>query len=140
MNQRIIHKLVRTEDIVVPTLFKPVQFNVLKKLDAGKKLTENEKRYLRGKMKDKLNMLARFTAGKEERRDYIMFLDNLDSYYITGLEALKHNGFGWYFKPKITEVINTKIEGKVSISNKTLRFIRVKSIKNSKFSVDKRQD
>jgi len=138
MNQRIIHKLVRTEDIVVPTLFKPVQFNVLKKLDAGKKLTENEKRYLRGKMKDKLNMLARFTAGKEERRDYIMFLDNLDSYYITGLEALKHNGFGWYFKPKITEVINTKIEGKVSISNKTLRFIRVKSIKNSKFSVDKK--
>ena len=60
------------------------------------------------------------------------------SYYITGLEALKHNGFGWYFKPKLIEVINTKIEGKIRISNKTLKLIRVKSIRNSKFSIDKK--
>ncbi|MBU1205033.1 MAG: hypothetical protein KKE93_03945 [Nanoarchaeota archaeon] len=138
MSQMLIHKLVRMEDIVVPTLFKPVQFNVLKKLDTGMKLTENEKRYLRGKMRDKLNMLAGFTSCREERMSYLMFLDNLESYYITGLEALKHNGFGWYFKPKIIEIINTKIEGKVNIPNKTLKFIRVKSIKNSKFSLDKK--
>jgi len=89
-------------------------------------------------MRDKLNMLAGFTSGREERMDDLMFLDNLESYYITGLEALKYNGFGWYFKPKIIEIINTKIDGKVNISNKTLKFIRVKSIKNSKFSVDKK--
>lgn len=138
MSQMLIHKLVRMENLVVPTLFKPVQFNILKKLDTGMKLTENEKRYLRGKMRDKLNMLAGFTAGIGERMDDLTFLDNLESYYITGLEALKYNGFGWYFKPKIIEIINTKIEGKFNILNKTLKFIRVKSIKNSKFSVDKK--
>ena len=139
MRQILIQKLVEMEDLIVPTLFKPVQFNILKKLDKGKKLTENEKRYLRGKMKNKLNILSRFMADRfEEARDHIVFLDSLGSYYITGLEALKHNGFGWYFKPKIIEVINTKIQGKVSISNKTLKLIRVKSIKNSKFSIDKK--
>ena len=139
MEQKLIQELVRMEDLLVPTLFKPVQFNILKKLNAGKKLTENEKRYLRGKMKAKLGALAGFRAGRtEEASSYVMFLDSLGSYYITGLEALKHNGFGWYFKPKIIEVINTKIEGKASISDKTLKFIRVKSIKNSKLLIDKR--
>ncbi len=139
MRQILIQKLVEMEDTVVPTLFKPVQFNILKKLDKGKKLTENEKRYLRGKMKNKLNLLSRFMAAKmEEAGDYVVFLDSLGSYYITGLDALKHNGFGWYFKPKIIEIINTKIQGKVSISNKTLKLIRVKSIKNSRFSIDQK--
>jgi hypothetical protein len=139
MNSLLIKKLVEMEDLVVPTLFKPVQFNILKKLRAGKKLNENEKRYLRGKMKGKLSILNKFMASKgEEVNGYAVFLDSLGSYYITGLEALKHNGFGWYFKTKIIEVINTKIEGKVSISNKTLKLIRVKSIKNSKFLIDKK--
>jgi hypothetical protein len=139
MNQMLIQKLVEMEDLIVPTLFKPVQFNILKKLNDGRKLTENEKRYLRGKMKDKLSLLNRFMAGKvEEVNGYTVFLDTLGSYYITGLEALKHNGFGWYFKTKKIEVINTKIGGKVIISNKTIKLIRVKSIKNSKFLIDKK--
>ena len=50
-NQQLIRKLVNFEEVVVPTLFKPVQFNIIKKLNTGKKLTENEKRYLRGNMR-----------------------------------------------------------------------------------------
>src|SRR3989338_1603062 len=139
MYQRLIQKLVAMEDLVAPALFKPVQFTILRKLNASRKLTENEKRYLRGKMKTKLYILAKLMDGEAEKtNEYAVFLSSLGSYYITGLEALKHNGFGWYFKPKIIEVINTKIEGKVSISDKTLRLIRAKSIRNSQFSIDKK--
>jgi len=56
-NQQLIRKLADSEEVIVPTLFKPVQFNIIKKLNAGKKLTENEKRYLRGNMRKKLNVL-----------------------------------------------------------------------------------
>lgn len=127
------------EDLVVPILFKPVQFNILKKLNVGKKLNENEKRYLRGKMKDKLCLLNKFiSGGYEETKDYSPFLNSLGSYYITGLEALKHDGYGWYFDTKVIEVINTKIEGRLRIGNKTLKLIRVKSITQSNYKIDKR--
>jgi len=139
MLQALIQKIAQMEEVVVPTLFKPGQFNIIKKLSLGKKLNENEKRYLRGKMKNKLAILAKFMTGMlEEEQDYKFLLNHLDSYYITGLEALKHNGFGWYFKTKIIEVINTKVDGKVMISGKTLKLIRVKSVRNSKFSIDKK--
>lgn len=139
MNQILIRKIVEMEDLVVPTLFKPVQFNILKKLDKGKKLNENEKRYLRGKMKDKLNLLNIFISGKDMGlKEYIVFLDSLCSYYITGLEALKHNGFGWYFTTKIIEVINTKIKGKLRIGDKTFKLIRVKSISYSTYEIDRK--
>lgn len=127
------------EDLIVPTLFKPVQFNILKKLDIGKELTDNEKRYLRGKMRGKLNILKRcMDSSIEGISEYNVFLGSLESYYITGLEALKHNGFGWYFESKIIEIINTKIEGKLSIAHKTVKFFRVKSIEKSKYSIDKK--
>jgi len=139
MNQILIRKIVEMEDLVVPTLFKPVQFSILKKLDLGKKLDENEKRYLRGKMKEKLNLINMLLASKnQEIEDYIVFLDSLGSYYITGLEALKHNGFGWYFDVKVIEVINTKIEGKLRIGDKTFKLVRAKSITNSTYDVDKK--
>ena len=139
MNQRFLQKLVDMESFVVPTLFKPGQFAILKKLTTGRPLTENEKRYLRGRMKLKLELLMRLlTSEKERTDDYILFLQSLHSYYITGLEALKHNGFGWYFVPKIIEVITTQIDGKINIADKTLRFIRVKSIKNSIYSFDEK--
>ena len=54
--------------------------------------------------------------------------NRIKSYYITGLEALKHNGFGWYFNPKIVEVINTKIERRFVLGRKKIVFIKVKSI------------
>ena len=138
VNQQLIKKLVNFEDIVVPTLFKPIQFNILKKLNVGKKLNDNEKRYLRGKMKEKLYLLEELESKEETSNTLNVFLNSVSSYYVTGLEALKHNGYGWYFQPKVIEVINTKIEGRVRIGNNMLKLIRVKSIENSKYMVDKK--
>src|SRR3989344_3560391 len=135
MNQKIIQKLVNQEDLVVPTLYKQVQFNIIKKLSKGKKLNENEKRYLRGNIKKKLQIIENLNIEIED--EYISFLNNLNTYYITGLEALKYNGYGWYFKTKIIEIINTKIQGKLIFPDKILKLIRVKSITNSKITVDK---
>lgn len=137
VNQGLIQLLVKEEDLVVPTLFKPVQFNVIKKIAKCKKLTENEKRYLRGKMKEKFRTLNELVSIRHERDEYTNFLNALSSYYITGLTALKHNGYGWYYEPKVIEVINTKIEGKLALKNVTLKFIRIKSISNSKRVTDK---
>jgi hypothetical protein len=137
-NQQLIRKLVNFEEVVVPTLFKPVQFNIIKKLNTGKKLTENEKRYLRGNMRKKLNLLEEL-ENKEGLSNSVNFLLNsISSYYITGLEALRHNGYGWYFEPKVIEVINTKIEGNIKIGGKMLKFIRIKSIENSSYIVDEK--
>lgn len=133
-SQQLIRKLAESEEAVVPALFKPGQFNIIKKMNAGKKLTENEKRYLRGKMGKKLTALEGLES-KEEANESAM-LDSIGSYYITGLEALRHNGYGWYFKAKVIEVINMRIEGNVRISGNIFKFIRVKSIENSKYAVD----
>ena len=69
--------------------------------------------------------------------EYSIMLNNIGSYYITGLEALKHNGYGWYYEPKIIEIINTKIEGRLALKSKNVKFIRVKSISNSRITIDK---
>jgi len=137
MNSQLLHWMAERESIVVPTLFKPVQFEVLKKIDQARKLNDNEKRYLRGKIKDKLNVLDKVIQQGREDIGLRAFLNTLNSYYITGLEALKHNGYGWYFDPKIIEVINTKVEGKITVGSQTLKLIRVKSIKNSDIHKDK---
>ena len=137
-NQQLIRKLVNFEEVVVPTLFKPVQFNIIKKLNTGKKLTENEKRYLRGNMRKKLNLLEELENKEGLSNSANLLLNSISSYCITGLEALRHNGYGWYFEPKVIEVINTKIEGNVKIVGKTLKFIRVKSIRNSSYIVDEK--
>src|SRR3989338_7380295 len=125
-NQQLIRKLADSEEVIVPTLFKPVQFNIIKKLNAGKKLTGNEKRYLRGNMRKKLNVLEELEEKGITTNSVSILLSSISSYYITGLEALRHNGYGWYFEPKIIEIINTKIEGNIRIGNKTLKLIRVK--------------
>ncbi len=135
MNQELIARLVDMEGEVVPILFKPVQFNIIKKLETGKKLTDNEKRYLRGKMGKKLQVIEEIAS--KERETYGVFLNSLRSYYITGLEALKHNGYGWYFDTKIIEVINTNIEGRLRIGNKTFKLIRAKSLRKSDYKRDK---
>jgi hypothetical protein len=136
VDQQLIHTIVREEDTLVPTLFKPGQFKILQKLDQGKSLTENEQRYLRGNMKRKLQALQKI-MNIENKDELHELLGPLGSYYITGLAALKHNGYGWFYEPKVIEVINTKIEGKVALPGKTLKFIRVKSISKSKIMVDK---
>ena len=136
-NQQLIRKLADSEEVIVPTLFKPVQFNIIKKLNTGKKLTENEKRYLRGNMKKKLIALVELNNKEEINNSVGMFLNSIGSYYITGLEALKHNGYGWYFETKVVEVINTRIRGTVRIADNIFKFIRVKSIESSKYLIDK---
>lgn len=137
-NQQLIRKLADSEEVVVPTLFKPVQFNIIKKMNAGKKLTDNEKRYLRGKLGEKLIALEELESKEQTNGSASILLNSISSYYITGLEALKHNGYGWYFETKATEVMNTRIEGAVRISGNLFKFIRVKSIENGKFSIDKK--
>lgn len=136
-NQQLIRTLVKIEDKAVPTLFKPVQFNVIKKIDKNKRLNENEKRYLRGKMQKKFTVLQELLEESFAQDEVSVFLNSIGSYYITGLEALKHNGFGWFYEPKIMEIINTKIEGKLALKSITVKLIRVKSISNSKTTIDK---
>ncbi|MBI5065632.1 hypothetical protein HZA97_05330 [Candidatus Woesearchaeota archaeon] len=135
-NRQLAQKLLRKENLVVPILFKPIQFRVINKLFRGEKLSENEKRYLRGKIKKKLQALNELTLD-ETHDEFTNLLNNISSYYITGLDALKHNGYGWYYEPKFIEIINTKIEGIMNFGSTKIRFIRVKSVKNSKISVDK---
>ncbi|MBI1935867.1 hypothetical protein HYS31_05490 [Candidatus Woesearchaeota archaeon] len=137
-SQQLIRKLADSEELVVPTLFKPMQFNIIKKMNAGNNLTENEKRYLRGNMRKKLTALEELESKQEPAENIRIILDSIGSYYITGLEALKHNGYGWYFEPKVIEVINTRVEGIMRIAVHTLKFIRVKSIEKSKYFVDKK--
>lgn len=137
-NQQLIRKLADSEEVVVPTLFKPVQFNIIKKMNAGKKLTDNEKRYLRGKLGEKLIALEELESREQANGSASILLDSIGSYYITGLEALKHNGYGWYFETKAIEVMNTRIQGAVRISGNLFKFIRVKSIENRKYSIDKK--
>jgi len=137
MQQELISKLGEMESVIVPTLFKPVQFRIINKLKLGLSLSENEKRYLRGNMKRKIEAIKKIIIKEENQEEYIAFLKSIGSYYITGLDALKHNGYGWYFDTKIVEVINTKIKGRLKIGSKTLKLIRVKSITNSKCKVDK---
>lgn len=137
-NQQLIRKLAESEELVVPTIFKPVQFSIIKKINAGKKLTENEKRYLRGKMGKKLIALEQLESKQLQIENLNIILNSIGSYYITGLEALKHNGFGWYFEPKAIEVMNTRIEGTLRVAGAILKFIRIKSIEKSEYLVDKK--
>lgn len=137
-NLQLIRKLAESEELVVPALFKPVQFNIIKKMNSNKKLTENEKRYLRGKMGKKLIALEELESKQAPAESLTIFLNSVGSYYITGLGALKHNGYGWYYEPKSVEVINTKIWGSLKISGTTFKFIRVKSMEKSEYLIDKK--
>ncbi|MBI4918442.1 hypothetical protein HY837_00810 [archaeon] len=132
VNLQLIRKIIESEDVIVPVLFKPVQFNILKKLDKNYKLTDNEKRYLRGKMHKKIIALEKLMQKEEISNELVIFLNNINSYYITGLEALKHNGYGWYYEPKSVEIINTKISGMINLLGKSIKFIKIKSVAKSK--------
>ncbi len=136
VSQQLLMKLIGFEGDVVPTLFKPMQFRVIKKLCELEKLTENEKRYLRGNMGKKLNALEELERKGTASGRIAVLLGSIGSYYITGLEALKHNGYGWYFDTKVIEVVNTRIEGTMRISGSTFKFIRAKSIGKSEYSID----
>src|SRR3989338_6367354 len=123
MNQILIHHLVAEQDVVPLRLCKPMQFKILQKLDQAIPLTPNEQRYLRGKLGKKLRALEGILTTKEPEKELALLLNSMGTYYITGSEALKHNGYGWFYEPKIIEIINTKIEGKIAFRNKTVKFI-----------------
>lgn len=137
ISNQLIKTLVKYEDEVVPILLKPVQFRIIKKLDKGKRLNQNEKRYLRGRLGKKLSALSVLRNPKIEY-SLSHVLKEIDSCYITGLAALKYNGYGWFYDPKIIEVLNTKIQGKLRINNKTIKFIRVKTISKSRYKKDRK--
>ena len=134
----LLKNITQLEDVIVPTLFKPIQFRVITRLSKGKSLSDNEKRYFRGRIKQKLVALKEIIKQPYDQNELTHILNSIGIYYITGLEALKHNGFGWYYQTKIVEIINTKIQGKIHLSNMTLRFIRVKTIKKKKYKTDKK--
>lgn len=137
-NPNLIRKIVQNKDEVVPYLFAPIQFNILKKIIIGKRLNENEKRYLRGNMRKKLTALEHLETGIDFDSTIAVLLNSIGSYYITGLSALRYNGFGWYFEPKVIEVVNTKVEGRMHLEGKQVKLIRVNSISSAHYLVDKR--
>lgn len=132
----LIHQLVEEKELVMPLLFKPIQFEILEKLDQRKSLTPNEQRYLRGKVRRKLQVLQKLCATESPEKDLTFLLDTIGSYYITGLAALKHHGYGWFYEPKIIEIINTRLQGKLIWQDTTFKFIRVKSISKKETAVD----
>jgi len=138
-NSELISKIVELGEEIVRPLFKDKQFGVLKKISFGTELTETEKRYLRGNIRKKLELLNILNADQYNPRvnDHSDFLKILREYYITGLEALKNNGFGWDLKINVIEVINTKLNGEIEFSSKTLKLIKVKSIKKADFIFNK---
>ncbi len=135
--QQLIHRLVEEQELVVPTLFKPVQFRILHKLEQGQPLTDNEQRYRRGNLQQKLKVLQQLLISGPPEQELPLLLNFCGPYYITGLEALRHHGYGWFYETKVIEVINTKIAGKVTLLSKTIKFIRIKSLSKSKIIVDR---
>ena len=136
-NTKLLQKLLSIEISLVNTIIKPKQLKLLRKQLFGQQLNDNEKRYLRGNLGNKLEFLERFWEEIQETNENQQLLNIIDTYYITGLEALKYHGFGWYYIPKIIEIINTRLEGKIRIKNVTLKFLRVKTIRNNNYLTDK---
>ncbi len=135
-NTKVLQKILSMDESIINTVIKPKQLSLLRKLLYGQELTENEKRYLRGNLRKKLEFLEEFWEETLEIDEHQRLLNILDSYYITGLSALRYHGFGWYYIPKIIEIINTRIEGKIRLKNVTLKFYRVKTISQSDFIID----
>lgn len=134
----LISKLVSLGQDKVNILFKPKQFEVLKKIESGENLTETQQRYLRGTILKKLKLLYELNLDfyNPKIQNYVDLLKILDDYYITGLEAIKHNGYGWDYTTKIVEIINPKLDGEIDFSALKLKFIKVKSMKNYEYITD----
>ena len=136
MKERTIQVLLRnvTDSKI---LFKRVQRRIINKLSSGEELTENEKRYLRGKLGEKLDAIDRLLDYNEDpAHDGVPFLEAVDNYYITGYEALQNNGFGWFYDTRNVVIINTRIRGNITYQGKRYMFIRVKSLRGRTFRKD----
>jgi len=110
-------------------LFKPVQLRVIEKISRGSILSPNEKRYLRGRLGKKLRLLDHLVRPTRAQTDPLSTVVGLlGEYYITGYAALKHNGYGWYFDPRRIEIVNTRLDGKLTVEGKPVIFKRVRNI------------
>jgi hypothetical protein len=135
-NLKVLQKILSLDESLVNTVIKPKQLALLKKLQEAQELTENEKRYLRGNLGRKLEFLEEFYGDGIDADELQQLLSVIESYYITGFSALRYNGYGWFYTPKIIEIINTRIEGMIRLKNNIIKFHRVKSIGKSDFTVD----
>lgn len=123
-------------DDEIALLFKPVQRLIIEKMASGKSLVENEKRYLRGRLGMKLRAIGHLAATEAESQFETM-LRAMGEYYITGYAALRQNGFGWYFEPRGSEIVNTRIEGRLNLDGRPVLFRRVKSIDRKWWRLDR---
>lgn len=140
MNLDIIERILALNHKDRGILFKPVQTVVLRKILSGKDLIENEKRYLRGNLRRKVEVIEKIATEEPYGDDGELseFLKTLEDYYITGFAALKHNGYGWYYDPKYIEVINTRLEGRIRLDGKMIVLKRVKSLGTDSWRTDPR--
>lgn len=135
MNLKTIQKVLSLSDERTDALFKPKQKIVLRKLLSGEVLNDNEKRYLRGSIRNKIEMLSSLIEDEDDN-PLQEFTKGIGNYYISGYEALKHNGFGWYFDIKRVLIYNTIMEGTYRIPGKLIVLKRLKSIRNRDLLVD----
>lgn len=135
MDINAVQRILSLPDDRINAFLKPKQKMVLRKLISGEELDENEKRYLRGNIRKKIEMISSLIESVDD--DPLReFTKGISSYYISGYEALKHNGFGWYFDTKRILIYNTRVEGKYRIPGKSIILKRVRSIRNREFKPD----
>lgn len=136
MNLELIERILNLPESQFNALFKPKQQLVLGKILSGGELDDNEKRYLRGDIRNKIDILT-LLLDEDKRPALQNFTDGLENYYISGYEALKHNGYGWYFNTKRILIYNTRMEGTFHIPGKLIIAKRVKSLRNRGYKRDR---
>lgn len=111
-------------------LFKPVQLRIIEKLAEGAPLNDNEKRYLRGNLGKKITALDRLLHDNDKGSTAPHpILTTMSNYYVTGHEALRQNGFGWFYDANTITVMNTSLKGSIRHDGRKFNFIRVRSMK-----------
>jgi hypothetical protein len=136
MNEQNTVKAILNHPALIDGLFKPVQIAVMQKVAAGQKLNENEKRYLRGNLGRKIAAISELLPDTHQDDDMEIIIRQLGEYYITGFEAMKHNGFGWYYDTKIIQIFNTHLKGRLLSNGKKFIFFRCKSMRDRNFKKD----
>jgi hypothetical protein len=135
---RVLANLILSHRDQMAHLFKPGQMTIIEKIANDEPMNENEKRYLRGRFGKILNILKMMMSEGSADSGLDLFCRNLNHYYITGLSALKHNGFGWYYDPKQIEIVNTRLEGTMEFSGVKLKMVRLKSLSGRQWEPDDR--
>ncbi len=137
MDMELIERILDLPESQLNALFKPKQQQVLRKARSGDELDNNEKRYLRGGIRAKVEMIESLIGG-ESTSPLQAFTIGLENYYISGYEALKHNGYGWYFNTKRILIYNTRMEGKFHIPGKLIIAKRVRSLRKRSYERDRK--